>query len=642
MQRTSTGKLKIFLSFSILFTFLMLINTGLAYGAEPITINEVDYKEENIIVNNNSNAKIYFATENDAARNSWEVIPADSGDTTSIDFSWLPHTSDQALVIRGEGNVVRRVVLRERAKKLEVSISYDRMAGLAKTDSIATLLNIMSSAGTGERPIDITDLEWRKGENGSWQDTSTLTVAQLEKLQIKGANLYFRIKAVNDVTNDTNHPDGTKGRRVSKEVRLRITKKASPSVVGIDGNRFTADIKHGKEYRVTYDGVTSDWVKVTDRSKKNVDLKEIVNNTRDGLTTNFPSMIIEIRDYATARAAASKIREIHLDEQRILTGDIITTPIPEDVDDKDTNIYVSYNGSASVSITIPSASNDNPYQYAIVKPGTDFDVKKISWTTISRSSAVRILSSRAVEGSEIYIRQKEIKAKAETKTSPAVDFKLASTYKKYKVEYPAVPDIEVQSYTFVKGVTDSISFSIKLNKIGKIPYETGIKSIKYGTRELGFTTSSNIETPLDPSKEYIINVTLDSSVLNSLPNSNSRVLNISFERGTADKKSIRLAIQSPTPALSLTANAMQGSAPGTTAIKVTTSTRAGNELVYTITTTKVEKLNTEDIVTGGTTFVQQGDIPVTPGQYLTVYEINSGSKKVVRFKCFEITSSYIR
>ena len=228
MQRTSTGKLKIFLSFSILFTFLMLINTGLAYGAEPITINEVDYKEENIIVNNNSNAKIYFATENDAARNSWEVIPADSGDTTSIDFSWLPHTSDQALVIRGEGNVVRRVVLRERAKKLEVSISYDRMAGLAKTDSIATLLNIMSSAGTGERPIDITDLEWRKGENGSWQDTSTLTVAQLEKLQIKGANLYFRIKAVNDVTNDTNHPDGTKGRRVSKEVRLRITKRLLP------------------------------------------------------------------------------------------------------------------------------------------------------------------------------------------------------------------------------------------------------------------------------------------------------------------------------------------------------------------------------------------------------------------------------
>ena len=183
-----------------------------------------------------------------------------------------------------------------------------------------------------------------------------------------------------------------------------------------------------------------------------MDLKEIVNNTRDGLTTNFPSMIIEIRDYATARAAASKIREIHLDEQRILTGDIITTPIPEDVDDKDPNIYVSYNGSASVSITIPSASNDNPYQYAIVKPGTDFDVKKISWTTISRSSAVRILSSRAVEGSEIYIRQKEIKAKAETKTSPAVDFKLASTYKKYKVEYPAVPDIEVQSYTFVKGL----------------------------------------------------------------------------------------------------------------------------------------------------------------------------------------------
>ncbi|HHU71575.1 MAG TPA: hypothetical protein GXZ21_06015, partial [Clostridiales bacterium] len=263
-----------------------------AYAASPITIDKVDYVNEEIVVNNNGNAKIYFATENDAARNSWETMLADEGETSTIDFSWVSPTAEQVIVIKGEDGTQRRITLKERARKLEVSISYDRMAGLNKTSTIAQLLNIMSSAGTGDNPINFDDLEWRKGENGSWRDTSSLTVAQLEKLQIKGADLYFRIKALNDTT----AKDGTKGRRVSKEVRLKIAKKASPVVVGIDGEKFTADIRYGKEYRVTYGGVTSNWVKVTDKSIRKVPLSVILGNTADGFTpaTRFPAMLIEI------------------------------------------------------------------------------------------------------------------------------------------------------------------------------------------------------------------------------------------------------------------------------------------------------------------------------------------------------------
>ena len=45
----------------------------------------------------------------------------------------------------------------------------------------------------------------------------------------------------------------------------------------------------------------------------------------DGLTpeTRFPAMLIEVRDYATANRAASKISEISLKEQRVLSGQII-------------------------------------------------------------------------------------------------------------------------------------------------------------------------------------------------------------------------------------------------------------------------------------------------------------------------------
>ncbi|NLP17413.1 MAG: hypothetical protein GX379_10335 [Clostridiales bacterium] len=639
MIKRNVGKIRIFLSFSLIFATLLLLNMSSAYAASPITIDKVDYVNEEIVVNNNGNAKIYFATENDAARNSWETMLADEGETSTIDFSWVSPTAEQVIVIKGEDGTQRRITLKERARKLEVSISYDRMAGLNKTSTIAQLLNIMSSAGTGDNPINFDDLEWRKGENGSWRDTSSLTVAQLEKLQIKGADLYFRIKALNDTT----AKDGTKGRRVSKEVRLKIAKKASPVVVGIDGEKFTADIRYGKEYRVTYGGVTSNWVKVTDKSIRKVPLSVILGNTADGFTpaTRFPAMLIEIRDYATARAAASKITEIELKEQRVLPGYIVKGEAPENADPSDPNIYITYNGSANISVTIPSASADNPYQYAVIRPGEFFDIERVSWYTITRSTPVKVLSSRAVEGSDVYIRQREIKSKAATKYLPAVDYELASTYLKHKIEYPAIPVIAPQNFTFVKGISDSISFSITLNSIGKLPFETEIRSIKFGTRELEFTSTSNVTDPLNPGIEYTINVTLDKDTLNELPNSYSRALYISFKNGTVDKTAIKLTIQSPTPATTLTATASKGTAVGTTSIRVLTTVRPGNELVYTRTGTKVEGLHTENVITG-TAFVQEADIPVSAGEYITIYEINSATKKVVRYKSIQVTSLYIR
>ena len=178
--------------------------------------------------------------------------------------------------------------------------------------------------------------------------------------------------------------------------------------------------------------------------------------------------------------------------QRVLSGSIIKGIPPAEADASDPNIYVSYNGSANISITIPSASNDNPYQYCIVKPGDIFDIERVAWSTITRDSAVKVLASRAVEGSTLYVRQKEIKSKQATKTTPAVDYELASTYLTHTVEYPAVPVVEEKSFTFVKGISDDLTFNITLNTIGKLPYEVAIRTIKLGTRELTFSTTTNV------------------------------------------------------------------------------------------------------------------------------------------------------
>lgn len=641
MKTGIISRLKAIWCMGLMFIFVLLYKNDMVFGASPVTINTVDYREENIIVNNNGNKKIYFATENDAARNVWDVITADGGatGTTSIDFSWVSPSTEQVIVVKGEDNVQSRVILRPRAKKLEVSINYDKMDNLSKTDNIGNLLNIMSSEGTANDPIRYSDLEWRKGTSGSWKSVTLLTVAQLEKLQVKGADLYFRIKAVNDTT------DGSNGRRASNEVKLKIAKQSSPSSINIDGERFIAQIRYGKEHRVTYNGITTPWTKVTDKSVKGVALTDMINKTKDGLTpeSRFPAMVIEVREYATATKAASKTTEISLKEQRVLSGTIKESEAPENAPASDTNIYITYNGSAGISITIPSASTENPYQYCVVKSGETFDLSNASWSTITRNTAVKVLSSKVPDGSTVYIRQKEIKAKAATKTTPAVDFALASTCVNYKVEYPAVPKIEPRSITFIKNVTEEVSFDIKMNTAGKPPFETKIKSIKYGTRELEFTCSpQEITVAGPPYGEYTMKVTLNISLLNSMANSYSRALTITYGNGTVDKNSIKMAIQNPTPASILSTTVSQGKTTGTVAIKVNNTVRSGYELVYKITDTKVEGVHTETVIADGTKFEQQGDIPVAAGKYITVYEINSTTKKVSRYSCMQISANQIK
>lgn len=642
MKLKSVCKLRPLLCLGLVFVIVFLYKNSMAYGASPVTVNTVDYKEENIIVNNNGNQKIYFATENDAARGVWDVIPADSPDgsgTTTIDFSWVSPTNDQIIMIRGEDINLppSRVILKARAKRLEVSINYEKLSSLSKNDTIASLLNIMSTEGTAANPIKYSDLEWRKGSSGSWRDTSALTVAQLEKLQIRGADLYFRIKAVNDVTVGGKSPDGTNGRRVSSEVRLKITAQTTPASVNVDGEKFTVQLKYGKEYRISYGSYQSGWIRITNKSTKEVDLKEMVNNQYNGLTasTKFPKMKIEVRDFATTSKPASKIVEININEQKTLSGMFVGGDAPQNPSQSDTNIYLAYNGSSAVTITIAAASSSNPYQYCIIKPGETFDLKKTTWYTVTKNSGFKLLSSRVPEGSIIYVRKR---ASKDTKTSTV---ELATTCLSHVVSYPAVPVVEAKNFTFIKGSTENLTFNIKMNTAGKLPFETKITSITYGSNVLDFICTPSEIVPTNPNIEYTMTVTLNANILNNLPISYSRALVITFGNGTVDKNSVKLAIQNPAAASPLTTSVTKGKTSGTTSIKVLNSVRSGHILVYKITDSKIDNVTTETVVADGITFVQEGDIAVTAGKYVTVYEINASTKKVSRYSSIRITANQI-
>lgn len=641
--------------YRLLLTLMCLFVVGVLFAQwnrataslSPITINTVDYENENIIINNNGNARIFYATETEASKGMWDVIDADPGITTTIDFSFLSPSMENVIVVKGEENQAQsRVTLVERTKKLEISINYSNISQLDKSDTIAPLLNIMTSAGTASNPINFQDLEWKKGEQGKWKDIEELTKAQIEKLQIRGAMISLRIKAVNDVSNADYVAKGLKGRRASSEYKLKIAKKATAMVVGIDGSRFKADIKFGKEYRVTINNLRSQWTKVTDRSTTKIPLRTVFNMGSDAKLLNiaFPAAIIEIRDYATAKTPASKITKITLDAQRTIKGSIIEGYAPEDATIEDNNVYLAYNGISNMVLTIPSATAREPYEYTVVRPGDTFDFDRVIWTSITKNTPVKILSSRAVDGGIIYIRKSEIKSKAATNTTPAVAYALASTYVSQSINYPSIPAITSTTYTFTKGYTGDITFDVKLNKIGKKPYETAIKSIKLGTKELDFTTTvtPNIAGGVNEDTVYTMTVNLRKEMLGVLANCYSKAITITYVNGTVDKTSVKLTIQNPTLATALMATLKPGNAAGTTTVNISSIIGSKNKIVYTIDDAEIKNKITEDTVAGGIDYKIGDDITIAVSKYLTVYEVNATTNKIVKYKSILVTIDKIK
>jgi hypothetical protein len=681
--------IRIFLMLVLCILGVITLSDQQAFAASPVKVCAVSYTDESILVFNNGNSKIYYATEIDAAKEKWDVIEVRkdaSGNPepiTVIDISFLTTNLESILMIKGNSDSTQsRVIIKGKPQKLEVSINYSNMDNLAEGDTIGTLLNIMASEGNGETPITIADLQWRKGTNGYWLPTEYLTKELLESYLIKGTQLYFRIAPKDDVVSaklgaadftkqlresasmyaytksfggvayssisfGTDYPNGLGGRKASGEVKLKLTKMTTLPVTGIDGEDFKADIKYGQEYRVTLNGgaTPSKWTQVTDRSVKSLPLSKLTGGAYDGITKPFPKMLLEIREYATAKTAASKIVATNLDAQRVLSGNIIEGDVPTDSTASDPNIYISYNGTKNIVITIPSASSDNPYEYCVVKQGYDLDLERASWFTISKSTSMKILSSKALDQSTLYIRMKEVKYKAATRNSAAVSYKLASTCKTYKVSYPSEPIAPKMTYVYTKGYPTAITINVTLNTAGKLPYETGLRYIKLGTTDVPVQSCvispAIIDAP-DPNQVYTMQITLSSAALERMAGCTAKPLNIYYNNGTVDKTSSKLTIKYPTAATILTTTAAKGTAPGTTAITVLNTLGTGNAFLYTLGDTEVKYKNIEDTITEGLLpFVSGADIAVGTNRYLTIYELNA-TNNIIKYKCIELKADIVK
>lgn len=635
-------------------------HTSQAAGAGPVTVDTVGYYSDEIIVNNNGNSKIYYALEDDAAKGNWAIIDVDPGLTTTMfDISWLNPTKENILKIKGDADDTEyQVTISEKPSKFSMTINYSGLDNLASTKDISSLVNIMSSAGSGSNPIGFKDLEWKKGASGTWADavaTSTtdgLTAGLMNKLLVKGTYLYFRLKAVDDEYDATNNPspDGTGGRRFSDEVKVKIAKKADAVVYDINGESFTADFKYGKEYHLAKIGTKATdptdykFVKVTDKANKPIKLFDILNDpTIDGSTKDkgFPEMTIQVRDYATTKSVSSQVAELKILKQRILDdAKVIIVKTSED-DILNDCIYIYCTGNKYLNVQIPAASADLPYEYSIIKPKETFNPAKAVWTPVVKGTAFKILADKAVDGAFLYIRQKALVPEKDP-VSDMMTYTIASTYVSYQINYPFVPVVEENSFTFIRGYSSDISFNIALDDGDRPAFEKDVKNIKLGTKEIAFTPALSTVT----GGALSLSITISKDKLNELPVCTNKPLTITFANGTVDKTSVKLTIQIPMPAESLTLKEAKGTDTGSTTISISSIKGVGNTWVYVVGDTAITDVTKQDSIDAAYTPAavtgnKIENLPITADKYLTVFELNS-SNKIVKYKCIQIIADYIK
>ncbi|MDF2484942.1 MAG: hypothetical protein K0R46_1110, partial [Herbinix sp.] len=372
---------------SALFLMLLLISllSKPVKAATNISVKEINYQNSTITLQlNEGDTAVYFS---DSTKKTWEEIPGtiSSNKTITFDISWVTATKNYVLNLKGNYSTsIISVTIPKQASNF--TASFNKVKGTVAFKNIG-----------------IRKVEWRKKGSTTWNVVDNNTIAsELSLLYTNGATVYFRLAPVNG-TGVTNI-----GFRPSKEVTVTIAKKASAPSVVINGSKFSIAVKKGMAYRtLNSNGTTTDWTTIsssTDLLLKNI-APSVLYNTN---TVTQSAITFQFRTNATSSALVSKTATVNV-------------PVQEGPPSSDNyGIALSYTSSSTLSLQVKAANNTVPFEYTIVKEGSELNYQTAVWTAITSSTALPIDSTAAKAGSHIYVRKKSIG------TTESTDFALAS------------------------------------------------------------------------------------------------------------------------------------------------------------------------------------------------------------------------
>lgn len=437
----------------MLFALSMLVTLALgnpfrvqaAGGATmiPDSSIRVNYEYEYIEVDAGTNTEIYYSDS--AVATNWEIAPIRGG-KARFDISWIKPGTTTRIYIKGNQDQV----VTARYLYAQESLSVEFVGDLSAADVVdietwktqyesypmfsndtGYVLFFIKNAGVGTAYFDLDTIEWRKGDNGNWKPFEELDLATMNA---KGANLQFRIKAVND--EDT--ADKLSGKRFSSTAKLTLQKTAAAPVVSVNSATMSLSIRNGMEYSLnkkdwnlvpTYDRsatgdsvvvpvVSFDILPVTNKRITTLAVPMVLNvvaNQRidKDMVLAAPTkytcakdeggeiigIYVYVRTAASSKKAASKMTEIMIP---------FTKGVPDIANDITVEYQQSKTGTSGVTLINNTTTMDPvDYQYAIVEDPynlTPEELSEVKWSSLRASKTVKVGNSKALTNYYLIFR----------------------------------------------------------------------------------------------------------------------------------------------------------------------------------------------------------------------------------------------
>lgn len=326
--------------------------------AQASAVNYTINYETQILDASSNSGRVYLSMDNEKT---WESLE-DSGNM--VDISSLLQTKEIYVFLRTNNS--------------PVSTKVTLMAEPEKDITITVTGNgITYSSNTG------TPIEYQKGKNGPWITLGASGVFNTKPLEIKGATINFRTKALPN-------------RRAGKIVAVKISKRPSAPSVKFDGNKLSiTGLKAGMQYRTASSG----WLPVILPDKANSASIYLFNGASSinnaTYATPFASTTLEFRTPATDKKAASSSRVITVQAQPSITGTVVLNNSTLRVND----------------------SSGKTYEYTVLEPNTTLDLSKARWSSLAPNKDV-ILKNVSIN-QVLFVRAKSYTDKTTKLLVPA-------------------------------------------------------------------------------------------------------------------------------------------------------------------------------------------------------------------------------
>lgn len=494
---------KFALTGSLAFGLIAAAGSMKAQAAKPTVT--VDYGIQELTVKPASDAakhseNFYVVVEIDGKVKSTdrlEYARASSGATageTIIDISGLSYTKDVKFKIYDEFDIVdgkvtdaevQELTIKAQPKKIQAKF-YPNKASLAQIEIKAD--GTALSNGTAADGEDAA-WEYRTLYSDVWVNGASLTKDVLDNMGVYGTTLIVRKADVTAAT-DADTLDSTKNSLASKEVKLKIPKKANAPKAAVDPLKITVTIPAKAEWRIVGAKLTSGtasseatvknktvwtaskenptgWIAATDKKQvlSAIDLqKKVPDGYKIGSNEDasvLSGITVEVKTAATEKKAESKVGYVKLPVQGtapVKTVDATAKDFTwEEVINEKTNqvtgLRFKNTSQSAMQVAIEESSN--------VTVGTDnkpdtvkstYDSTSTKFTTVAAGKEKVFPVKTAAKDKYLFVRFAGVK---QTKT---VDMKLASALTCDKIVYPEAAKKELNiSLTAVNGTSSSDS-----------------------------------------------------------------------------------------------------------------------------------------------------------------------------------------